>query len=235
MATAPELVQSFNERFGDSEEPLWTLLGEIRWPEGVICPVCRYGVRLSTRGRYVCTACGRHDRVTKGTPFYRKRLRDWLLAGWLMVGLPRSVTKNDLLEAVQLGNRGTAAKMARLYRNAMAALAPQDLVDKVNWDSIRQHGFWQSYQPDPERDERDDVTAWVKAGFPHGYGLRTTMDHNCRVGIMPDQLPIVLSPYIGELVFRYAYRAESDDKKYRRVIAHVVGGAVASPPGGQAL
>jgi transposase-like protein len=76
------------ERFPDKESA--RLYFESRlWPNGVICPVCKSGERITARkgGYYRCNACEEDFTVRTGTIMERSRipLHKWLYAMYLLV------------------------------------------------------------------------------------------------------------------------------------------------------
>ena len=63
-------------------------LAEIRWPNGIICPVCGRGVwHLKSRPVYECGSCGRQPSITAGTALAGTRItiRTWFRTAELVI------------------------------------------------------------------------------------------------------------------------------------------------------
>jgi transposase-like protein len=74
------------EMFPDAESARKYLEGRL-WPNGVICPTCKSGERITTRKRgfYRCNACQLDFTVRTGTIFERSHvpLHKWIVAMYL--------------------------------------------------------------------------------------------------------------------------------------------------------
>ena len=61
-------------------------LGQLRWPDGFVCPACGKDRYWRTgKALFMCAACGRKTSVTAGTIFHRSHtpLSTWFAAIWL--------------------------------------------------------------------------------------------------------------------------------------------------------
>src|SRR3954453_2995479 len=92
----------FREAYG-TEERCRTVVEELRWPEGFVCPSCGgcEGTRLSTRPKIQCRACRHQVSLTAGAIFHATKLplTSWFLAMWLVA------TAKNGTSSVELGRR----------------------------------------------------------------------------------------------------------------------------------
>lgn len=74
------------------------------WPNGVTCPVCRKGERITTRkgGYYRCNACSEDFTVRTGTIFERSHvpLHKWLYAMYLLVTARKGISSLQLAKEI---------------------------------------------------------------------------------------------------------------------------------------
>lgn len=74
------------------------------WPNGVVCPVCRKGDRITTRkgGYYRCNACAEDFTVRTGTIFERSHvpLHKWLYAMYLLVTARKGISSLQLAKEI---------------------------------------------------------------------------------------------------------------------------------------
>lgn len=78
--------------FMPSEDECITALREVRWPRGIICPLCgsdavvKHGKHLKFYQRYLCKGCGRHFNDKTGTLFENSKLplRVWFFTAFQM-------------------------------------------------------------------------------------------------------------------------------------------------------
>jgi len=74
------------------------------WPEGVKCPVCKAGERITTRkgGYYRCNACKEDFTVRTGTIFERShvQLHQWLYAMYLLVTARKGISSMQLAKEI---------------------------------------------------------------------------------------------------------------------------------------
>ena len=100
--------------------------------------------------------------------------------------------------------------MVKLYRRLMSQLAPEGLGALVDYASIGACGFWHTYEPDPERPRGDDVTAWIKSGWPRGFTPTAGYAHD-------------IQPPIQELLFKYKHQNEPLSGRFELVIRQALG------------
>ncbi len=74
------------------------------WPDGVTCPTCRKGERITTRkgGYYRCNACQLDFTVRTGTIFERSHipLHKWLYAMYLLVTARKGISSLQLAKEI---------------------------------------------------------------------------------------------------------------------------------------
>jgi len=114
---------AFRERFG-SEDACRQALFELRWREGLTCPVCghRGFCQLKTRKLFQCNRCKRQVRLTAGTVFQDTKLP---LVAWFAAIYHLTQSKNGV-SSIELGRRlgvkqGTAWLMKHKLMRAMAS------------------------------------------------------------------------------------------------------------------
>ncbi len=113
-----------------TEDESRTLIEQIRWPEGPICPHCGVlgnSVRLrgkATRpGVLKCRDCRKQYTVTVNTIMHRSKipLSKWLMAFHLMCSSKKGISALQLQRELGLGAYQTAWHMAHRVRYAMTA------------------------------------------------------------------------------------------------------------------
>jgi transposase-like protein len=86
-------------RFG-SEETCRDYLIRLRWPDGVICPLCesKSVSKINTRAQFDCNVCRYRFSVTNGTLFDNTKLPlwKWFAAIYLMIESKKSMSANQL-------------------------------------------------------------------------------------------------------------------------------------------
>ncbi len=87
-------------------------LAALRWPNGMICPLCastRHFNRLPRPGRYWCGDCKKQFSVRKGTVYEESRLplRKWYLAAFLVTTSRKGISSYQLAREI-----GTTQKTA---------------------------------------------------------------------------------------------------------------------------
>jgi len=94
-----------------------------RWPDGVRCPVCASGERVTTRkgGYYRCNACREDFTVRTGTIFERSHvpLHKWVYAMYLLVASRRGISSMQLSKEIDVTQK-TAWFMLHRLREACA-------------------------------------------------------------------------------------------------------------------
>ncbi len=91
-----ELLEAFPD-----EESCVRHLEAIRWPNGIICPLCgssRKIFRVSRAYAYKCADCKREFSVRKNTIFEESRLplRKWFMASWLVTSHRKGIPSTQL-------------------------------------------------------------------------------------------------------------------------------------------
>ena len=91
------------ERFPDAESARVYLEARL-WPNGVVCPVCKAGERITTRkgGYYRCNACEEDFTVRTGTIFERSHvpLHKWVYAMYLLVTARKGISSLQLAKEI---------------------------------------------------------------------------------------------------------------------------------------
>ena len=93
-----------------------------RWPDGVRCPVCESGERISVRKRvgfYRCATCAEDFTVRTGTIFERSHvpLHKWLYAMYLLVTARKGISSLQLSKEIGVTQK-TAWFMLHRLREA---------------------------------------------------------------------------------------------------------------------
>jgi len=93
-----------------------------RWPDGVRCPVCASGERVTTRkgGYYRCNACREDFTVRTGTIFGRSHvpLHKWVYAMYLLVTSRKGISGRQLSKEIGVTQK-TAWFMLHRLREAL--------------------------------------------------------------------------------------------------------------------
>lgn len=88
------------------------------WPNGVTCPVCRKGERITTRkgGYYRCNACAEDFTVRTGTIFERSHipLHKWLYAMYLLVTARKGISSLQLAKEIGITQKSAWFMLHRL-------------------------------------------------------------------------------------------------------------------------
>ncbi len=87
-------------------------LAALRWPDGIICPLCestRHFTPLTRPGRYACGDCQKQFSVRKGTVYEESRLplQKWFLAAFLVTTSRKGISSYQLAREI-----GTTQKTA---------------------------------------------------------------------------------------------------------------------------
>ncbi len=113
-----------------SDEACLEHLGRIRWPDGPLCPKCRYPthvIRFQAKGKtgkvrklYRCLSCRRQFSATVGTIFHdsHRPLTDWLLVIYLMDSSKRRISAKEVERMLGVSYE-TAWHMRDRIRQAM--------------------------------------------------------------------------------------------------------------------
>jgi transposase-like protein len=116
-------------RYFDSETVCRDILAGLRWPNGVVCPVCqsdRVGF-LATRSLWRCKACRKQFSIKKGTIFEDSpiSLSKWLPAIWLYSAGKKGRSSHQLAKDLGVTQK-TAWFMSHRIRLAMEAKSFDD-------------------------------------------------------------------------------------------------------------
>src|ERR1700686_537692 len=105
------------EIFPDQESARVYLEGRL-WPNGVICPTCRAGERITTRngGYYRCNAGQIDFTVRTGTIFERSHvpLHKWLYSMYLLVTSRKGISSMQLAKEIGITQKSAWFVLGRL-------------------------------------------------------------------------------------------------------------------------
>jgi hypothetical protein len=117
----PRTYQEFKAWFSD-DAACREYLGNLRWPDGFICPECGCGGGWRTgKGLWMCAECGKKTSVTAGTIFHRSHtpLSTWFAAVWFVTSQKNGVSAQGLKDALGFGSYETAWAWLHKLRRAM--------------------------------------------------------------------------------------------------------------------
>jgi transposase-like protein len=121
MDRYPVGVLDFQDMF-PTDEACFTYLSLMKWPEGFVCPHCRYrDAWKMQKGTYRCKECRNDTRVTAGTVFDKTRtpLRLWFNAIWYIVNQKNGVSALGLQKVLGLKSYETTWTWLHKLRTAM--------------------------------------------------------------------------------------------------------------------
>jgi transposase-like protein len=105
------------EMFPDQEAARVYLEGRL-WPNGVKCPVCGMGERITARagGYYRCNACKEDFTVRTGTIFERSHvpLHKWIYAMYLLVTARKGISSMQLAKEIGITQKSAWFVLGRL-------------------------------------------------------------------------------------------------------------------------
>lgn len=117
----PETLLDAIRYFADPDLSL-SFVADLRWPDGVTCPVCagKEASFLSTRRIWKCKSCKKQFSVKLGTIFEDSpiSLDKWLPALWMLANYKNSVSSYELARALGMTQK-TAWFMLHRIRLAM--------------------------------------------------------------------------------------------------------------------
>jgi transposase-like protein/ribosomal protein L37AE/L43A len=121
MEDFPGTLPEFEARFA-TEEACRVYLGQLRWPDGFVCPRC--GSRESwmmNRGLWLCRRCRRQVSVTAGTIFQSGHLplTLWFRAMWYVTSQKNGASALGIQRILGLGSYETAWTWLHKLRRAM--------------------------------------------------------------------------------------------------------------------
>lgn len=121
MDEYPKPPKEFDALFS-SEDACREYLIRLRWPNGVVCPMCQ-GVRVwhTKRELMHCSDCGYQMSVTAGTIFHgtRKPLSLWFRAMWYVTGQKTGTSALGMQRILGLASYRTAWTWMHKLRRAM--------------------------------------------------------------------------------------------------------------------
>jgi transposase-like protein len=107
----------FHERFPNAEAARLYLESRL-WPDGVRCPICGLGERITTRkgGYYRCNQCDEDFTVRTGTVMERSHipLHKWLYAMYLLVTARKGVSSLQLSKEIGITQKAAWFLLHRL-------------------------------------------------------------------------------------------------------------------------
>lgn len=122
--------------FPDEETARQYLEGRL-WPNGVICPECKLGERITARkrGYYRCNACKLDFTVRTGTIFERSHvpLHKWVYAMYLLVTARKGISSMQLAKEIGITQKSAWFVLGRL-REACGDTDPEVLRGIVEVD-----------------------------------------------------------------------------------------------------
>jgi transposase-like protein len=107
------------------EEACINHLESLRWPLGVICPLCsssRKIYRITRAHVYKCGDCGKQFSVRKNTIFEESRLplRKWFSAAWLLISNRKGISSTQLAREIGVTQKTAWLMLGRLREVAEA-------------------------------------------------------------------------------------------------------------------
>lgn len=112
------------EAFPD-EETCIKHLEQLRWPSGIVCPVCgstRKIYKVKRNYVYKCADCNKQFSVRKGTIFEESRLplRKWFAAAWLITSNRKGIASTQLRREIDVSQKTAWFMLGRLREVARA-------------------------------------------------------------------------------------------------------------------
>ena len=117
--TTKSAISTFDlfKRFPD-QEAARVYLEQRRWPDGVKCPICSSGDRLTVRkdGYYRCNACQEDFTVRTGTIFERSHipLHKWVYAMYLLVTARKGISSLQLSKEIGITQKSAWFMLHRI-------------------------------------------------------------------------------------------------------------------------
>src|SRR5437763_2894976 len=147
--------------------------GNLRWPDGFICPECGCGGGWRTgKGLWMCAGCGKKTSVTAGTIFHRSHtpLSAWFAAVWFVTSQKNGVSAQGLKDVLGFGSYETAWAWLHKLRRAMVRPDRELLGGVVELDQSFLGGRTTGRMGVPptrrrSRSPSNATTAAVSAGF----------------------------------------------------------------------
>jgi transposase-like protein len=135
------------ERFG-TDEKCRAHLTELRWPQGVSCPRCKWkGVsHIEDRNQYDCNVCRYQFSVTSNTIFHDSHLQlwKWFLAIYLMIESKKGISACQVQRTLKITYK-TAWFLCHRIRAAMREVSADRLRGIVEIDETYIGGKWDGH------------------------------------------------------------------------------------------
>ena len=132
----PRDLMELEKRF-PTDEACREYLASLRWPGGFVCPACAGSDSwVTTRGLWMCAACGRQVSLQAGTIFQGTRtpLTLWFRAIWWVTSQKNGASALGLQRILGLGSYETAWTWLHKLRRAMVRPGRDRLSGEVEVD-----------------------------------------------------------------------------------------------------
>jgi transposase-like protein/ribosomal protein L37AE/L43A len=132
----PRTLAELDARFS-TDAACREYLVRLRWPDGFSCPACGSQEAWPTsRGLFMCAACGHQTSATAGTIFQDTRtpLPQWFRAIWWVVSQKNGASALGLQRVLGLGSYRTAWTWLHKFRRAMVRPGRERLTGPVEVD-----------------------------------------------------------------------------------------------------
>jgi transposase-like protein len=154
------------ERFG-SDEKCRSYLTDLRWPDGVKCPRCKWkGVSvLAERDQYDCNICRYQFSVTSNTIFHDTHLPlwKWFLAIYLVIESKKGISACQVQRTLRVTYK-TAWFLCHRIRAAMREVTAEKLKGIVEIDETFIGGVFHGKGRGCHRDNKTAVIGAVQRG-----------------------------------------------------------------------
>ena len=123
-----------------TEESCIRHLESLRWPRGIICPLCgssRKTYRLKRGNTFKCADCEKSFSVRKATIFEESRLplRKWFMAGWLVSTHRKGIPSTQLAREIGVTQKTAwfmESRLREVWRNMNNHCGPVDGVAEAD-------------------------------------------------------------------------------------------------------
>ncbi len=140
------------EEFG-SDDRCRTVVEQLRWPKGPICPRCESNVtKVANRFQYDCDSCHYQFSVTAGTIFHDSHLSlwKWFLATYLLTESREGMSANQISRMLRITYK-TSWYLCHRIRAAMLEVAPEKLDGTVEIDETYVGGKKRRWRPKSDK------------------------------------------------------------------------------------
>jgi transposase-like protein len=146
----PKTLIEATRMFAD-EDVAFEQVKNLRWPNGVRCPMCGHGEHsfLSTRKTWQCKGCNKQFSVKKGSIFEDSpiKLDRWLIAMWLIANAKNGISSYELHRSLGVTQK-TAWFMLHRIRLAMQNGTFEKLCGEVEVDETYIGGKARNMHPE---------------------------------------------------------------------------------------